>query len=207
MAETAQTETAGKKAKTPTKAQPANKGRGAGLRAKAKLEAVLANEIAKEKQEEAQRKAIGRPTVYSDELARVICKRISDGEHISTLIEDGLISSNGTFYRWQEANPAFREAVERAQEARAELWADELIEIADNPLLDPNDRRIRVETRWKVIGSLLYRRYGVKQQVDINQRIDVGSTAAEVLMRLTTQAREAKQLAAPQIIDVTPEKG
>jgi hypothetical protein len=95
----------------------------------------------------------------------------------------------------------------RAQEARAEVWADQLIEIADNPLLDPNDRRIRVETRWKVIGSLLYRRYGVKQQVDINQRIDVGSTAAEVLMRLTTQAREAKQLAAPRIIDVTPQRG
>lgn len=147
-------------------------------------------------------KHIGRPSGYSKELGEIICKRISDGEHISNLIRDGLISSNGALYRWQEANPEFREAVERAQEARAEVWADQLIEIADNANLDPNDRRVRVETRWKVIGSLLYRRYGVKQQIDINQKIDVGSTAAGVLMRLTEQAKQARL--EHQVIDITP---
>ena len=194
MAETAQTETTPRQ----TKAR-------SGREVRAQIETALAKELANERAEEAKNKAIGRPTVYSEKLGDLICRRIANGCHVSTLIEDGLGPSHSTMWRWQEANPAFRTAVERAQEARAEVWADQLIEIADNPLLDPNDRRIRVETRWKVIGSLLYRRYGVKQQVDINQKIDVGSTAAEVLMRLTTQAREAR-LPAPQIIDVTPTK-
>ena len=191
--------TAAKNSRAPVKIR-------SGHETRERIESALAKELAKERQEEARNKAIGRPTVYSPELGDLICRKIANGTPVSRLIEDGLVPSHSTMWRWQEANPEFRAAVERAQEARAEVWADQLIEIADNSDLDPNDRRIRVETRWKVIGSLLYRRYGVKQQVDVNQRIDVGSTAAEVLMRLTEQARQAK-LQAPDIIDITPTKG
>jgi len=186
MAETAQ---------TPAKAQPAKT-------RKTRAEVLAARDKAIEK----SKQIIGRPRDFTPELGEYIVQRIRNGAHYSQLVKEKLVTNYNNLALWKEQEPAFKEAVERAQEERAELWADQLIEIADDPLLDPNDRRIRVETRWKVIGSLLYRRYGVKQQVDINQRIDVGSTAAEVLMRLTTQAREAKQLAAPQIIDVTPTK-
>ena len=197
MPETAQTDaTAVKKSRAPAKPR-------SGREVRAQVETALAKELAKEQNEQAKAKALGRPTVYSEELGDLICRKIANGTPVSTLIAEGLVPSHSTMWRWQEANPDFRTAVERAQEARAEVWADQLIEIADNSELDPNDRRIRVETRWKVIGSLLYRRYGVKQQVDINQKIDVGSTAAEVLMRLTEQAKQAK-LQAPDIIDITP---
>jgi hypothetical protein len=67
-------------------------------------------------------------------------------------------------------NEPFRQAVARAQEERAELWADQLIEIADTDE-DANRARVRIDARWKVIGSLLYRRYGVKQSIDINQNV------------------------------------
>ena len=194
MAETAQTQAAGKKAKPPTKAQPAKT-------RKTRAEVLAARDEAIEK----SKQIIGRPRDFTPELGEYIVQRIRNGAHYSQLVKEKLVTNYNNLALWKEQEPAFREAVERAQEERAELWADQLIEIADDPLLDPNDRRIRVETRWKVIGSLLYRRYGVKQQVDINQKIDVGSTAAEVLMRLTTQAREAR-LPAPQIIDVTPTK-
>lgn len=160
---------------------------------------------AREKAIEKSKQIIGRPRDYTPEVADCIVQRIRNGAHYSDLVREELVTNYNNIAAWKEQDPAFKEAVERAQEDRAELWADQLIEIADDSTLDPNDRRIRVETRWKVIGSLLYRRYGVKQQIDVNQRIDVGTTAAEVLMRLTEQAKQAK-LSAPQIIDVTPTK-
>ncbi len=148
-------------------------------------------------------KHIGRPTIFSQSLADAIVNHIICGGHMSAVKEKFGIDP-GTIWSWRKKHEAFDEAVARAEEARAELWSDQLIEIADSAELDPNDRRVRVETRWKVIGSLLYRRYGVKQQIDINQKIDVGSTAAGVLMRLTEQAKQARL--EHQVIDITPSK-
>lgn len=196
MPETAQTDTGTAKRGKAAAAKTA----GAPVKTRRTRAEVLA---ARDKAIEKSKQIIGRPRDYTPELGAYIVQRIRNGAHYSDLVEEGLVTNYNNLALWKEQDPSFKDAVERAQEERAELWADQLIEIADNPLLDPNDRRIRVETRWKVIGSLLYRRYGVKQQVDINQRIDVGSTAAEVLMRLTEQAKQAK-LSAPNIIDVTP---
>lgn len=147
-------------------------------------------------------KAIGRPSNYNAEVAEAVVRHITGGGHIERLKELYGIHPQ-TIWVWRQKHPEFNEAVERAQEARAELWADQLVSIADDPLIDPNDRRVRVDTRWKVIGSLLYRRYGVKAQVDVNQKIDIGTTAAEVLMRLTERAKQAKM---ERLIDVTPSR-
>ena len=69
-----------------------------------------------------------------------------------------------------------------------------------------NDTSAPSASRVTAATALLDRGWGKPQQ-SVEARVsvgDVGVTAAEVLMRLTTQAREAK-IAAAQIIDVTPQ--
>lgn len=138
---------------------------------------------------------MGRPSTFTQERAKEIVDHISGGGHVSKLVEQGIVPNTTTLARWMREHEDFRQAVARAQEERAELWADQLIEIADLDE-DPQRARVRIEARWKVIGSLLYRRYGVKQQVDINQNINVAVIQAEQLMQLSQRGRDA--------IDVTP---
>jgi hypothetical protein len=144
-------------------------------------------------------KKIGRPSGYSEERAREICERISAGAHLNKLVEEGIVPSLAAYARWTRDNEAFREAVARAQEDRAELWADQLIEIADTDE-DANRARVRIDARWKVIGSLLYRRYGVKQSIDINQNVNVAVAHADALLRLAGQAKQIETT----YKDVTP---
>ena len=42
------------------------------------------------------------------------------------------------------------------------MLADECISIADNPTLDPNDKRIRIDTRLRLIGKWNAKKYGDK---------------------------------------------
>ena len=146
-------------------------------------------------------KKTGRPALVTPELKVEICDEIANGKSYQQLIKEKKFSCMATLYRWMEADPDFRANVERAQEIRAEGYADELISIADDKRLDPNDRRVRLDARWKVVGSLLWRRYGVKQQVDINQNINVAVVHAEQLMQLTRAAREAPQIEDHSLIE------
>jgi ADP-ribose pyrophosphatase YjhB (NUDIX family) len=151
--------------------------------------------VAYEAEAQRPKAKMGRPSTFTQERAKEIVDHISGGGHVSKLVEQGIVPNTTTLARWMRQNEDFREAVARAQEERAELWADQLIEIADTDE-DPNRARVRIDARWKVIGSLLYRRYGVKQQVDINQNINVAVIQAEQLMQLSQRGRNA--------IDVTP---
>lgn len=138
---------------------------------------------------------MGRPSTFTQQKAQEIVDHISGGGHVSKLVEQGIVPNTTTLSRWMREHEDFRQAVARAQEERAELWSDQLIEIADTDE-DPQRARVRIEARWKVIGSLLYRRYGVKQQIDINQNVNVAVIQAEQLMQLSQRGRET--------IDVTP---
>lgn len=148
-----------------------------------------------------QPKKMGRPSSYSQEVADRICEHIAEGGFATDLHRFGLPGTS-TLSRWMAEREDFRDAYTRARERRAETFAQQIVEIADTEE-DPQRARNRIEARKWLAMKLLPRVYGDKQEVTVNH--DVGSTAAEVLMRLTTQAREAR-LPAPQIIDVTPTK-
>ncbi len=128
---------------------------------------------------------MARPSKYTEELANLICERISNssvGLH-KICKEDGF-PAYSTVFKWlSEADKtSFIDKYARAREAQAELLADEIISIADD---DENDvtiteegvspkinydniqrARLRVDARkWK--ASKLYpKKYGDKIEVD-----------------------------------------
>jgi hypothetical protein len=46
-----------------------------------------------------------------------------------------------------------------------EAWSDQLVRIADNELLEPNDRRVRIDTRKWLMSKLHPGKYGDKVTV------------------------------------------
>jgi hypothetical protein len=59
----------------------------------------------------------------------------------------------------------FAQAYARARSLQVETWSDELLAIADDDRLEPNDRRVRLDTRKWLMSKLNPSRYGDKVQV------------------------------------------
>ena len=59
----------------------------------------------------------------------------------------------------------FSAAYARARRQQVEAWSDELLKIADDPRLEPNDRRVRLDTRKWIMARLNPNRWGDKVTV------------------------------------------
>jgi len=76
----------------------------------------------------------GRPTIYTEELATTICRRIAEGESLRSICADEAMPSASTICRWllEPDKKTFWEQYAHARNVQAELMFDELLEIADN---------------------------------------------------------------------------
>lgn len=105
--------------------------------------------------------------MYSQEIADKVCELIASGKSLRQIHALGEMPAPSTVLFWRDKYPEFAEHYTRALEARTELMAEELIEIADGePDADVNRDRLRVETRKWVAAKLLPKKYGDKQQVE-----------------------------------------
>lgn len=149
----------------------------------------------------------GRPSIYSQELAETICKRLAQGESMRSICFDDDMPSQATIYNWlaDEKMCSFLEMYTRAREVQAECLAEEIISIADDgandTYIDDEGQRktdydniarskLRVEARKWVAAKLLPRKYGDRVQVDHTGTIEVDITARKDQLR--------------QLLDITP---
>lgn len=111
---------------------------------------------------EAPKRKRGRPSIYSRELAETICRRLARGETMRSICDDEGMPDITTVFKWEAESPEFIHLSSRAREHGTHMMADECISIADNPTLDPNDKRIRIDTRLRLIGKWNAKKYGDK---------------------------------------------
>lgn len=108
---------------------------------------------------------MARPTIFNDELARVICERIAKGESVRTICKDDDMPDAGSIYNWllDEDKKEFFKQYAKAKDAQAELMFDELLDIADSGNMDDSNRaRLRVDTRKWYLSKVLPKKYGDK---------------------------------------------
>ncbi|SEA16458.1 hypothetical protein [Microbulbifer marinus] len=74
-----------------------------------------------------------RPTIYNDELAEQICRRIADGESLHRICADSDMPSRSTVLLWLRSGerPEFLNQYLDAKDAKADFLADQVLEIAD----------------------------------------------------------------------------
>ena len=103
----------------------------------------------------------GRPSIYSAELAERICERLAEGEPLVKICGDPEMPSFGTVYRWERDNEEFRQLSAQAREIGTHYMAGDCIVIADGEG-DPADKRVRIDTRLRLIGKWNAKNYGDK---------------------------------------------
>lgn len=120
----------------------------------------------------------GRPTDYMPELADLICERIANGESLRTICADESMPGKSTVFRWLATYSDFGTKYAHAREEQADLYAESIVEIADELEVQAVYRgedvkldlspsavarnRLRVDARKWYASKLAPKKYGDK---------------------------------------------
>jgi hypothetical protein len=128
---------------------------------------------------------VGRPSVYTEEIAAEICSRIAAGETLNQISRDERMPPRTTVLGWVlDDREGFSDRYARARDMQFEAWADEITEISDDGTNDWMERenkdgssttvlngehvqrsRLRVDSRKWLLSKLKPERYGDKLAV------------------------------------------
>ena len=112
-------------------------------------------------------------TNYTREVADTICARMAEGESLRSICRTPGIPSEGTVRGWAVRDvDGFSDRYRAARSLLVEYWADQILDIADEPELDPRDRQIRVHTRQWLMSKLAPRRFGGLRDRDVLRIMD-----------------------------------
>ena len=90
----------------------------------------------------------------------------------------------------------------RALEFRAEIWADAMIEIADDLKIDPQRARNMIDARKWNATKANPRKFGERVDLNIQQSIDISATLQEARLRILRPVRDLLTKTGPQAIDL-----
>lgn len=104
----------------------------------------------------------GRPTDFNEEIAEEIVSLLAQGISLSKICEREGMPHYITVLKWQKRHPEFGLNSARAKIDGTHALADQCLEIADDKNLEPADKRVRIDTRIRLIGKWNSRNYGDK---------------------------------------------
>lgn len=125
-------------------------------------------------------KKIGRPTIFTQDLADKICAQLAMGESLRTVCKADEMPSLQTIFNWFRTQKGFVEQYARAKEESADALTDEILDIADDGSNDWMEihkngydstvvdqeavqrSKLRVETRKWIASKLKPKKYGDK---------------------------------------------
>jgi hypothetical protein len=104
---------------------------------------------------------MGRPSKRTPAVVEEIATRLAHGEPLAKICADDHMPDFSTVWRWENEDEEFRKVSAHAREVGTHHIADDCIQIADGAG-DPADKRIRIDTRLRLIGKWNAKRYGEK---------------------------------------------
>lgn len=75
---------------------------------------------------------MGRPTIYSEDIADEVCRRLAEGESLRSICKDDHLPTKSTILLWvvDQRHESFSDQYRRAREAAGYAHADEITHIA-----------------------------------------------------------------------------
>lgn len=166
----------------------------------------------------------GRTCLLTPELADTLCERIASGRSLVSICKEDDMPSIASVFSWlskgseENPEPPFKDLLDkyvRAREIQAELYATEIIDIADdgandtyrddegNIIVDHDvlgRSKLRVDARKWIVSKLLPKKYGERQNVEVSHKGAIACVTVDLhrISQLIDQAatgREAGALA------------
>jgi IS30 family transposase len=162
---------------------------------------------------EPTKKRTGRPSKYTPELAREITERLSEGEPLRQICRDAHMPEWRTIYDWMYRDETLSAAIARAREIGYDKMAEEVLQIADTPVMGHTQtvddkgstirtedmlghRKLQIETRLKLLAKWNPKKYGDRTTIagDADNPLKVDVDAKELFDRILTNMELAKQV-------------
>lgn len=108
----------------------------------------------------------GRPSIYSEELADMICASLASGASLRKICDAEGMPDRETVRRWQLENEDFAAKCARARDVQADEYFDRVLEVVDGATAEsaPADRVKLAGLQW-MAAKLAPKRYGDKTLV------------------------------------------
>lgn len=103
----------------------------------------------------------GRPPIYNEDLAKLICRRLANGESLRAICDDKEMPDRGTVLGWVDDYPEFATMYARARDRQQEAYAEDGVYIADTEP-DPTRARNRILSRQWYAEKLKPKKFGPK---------------------------------------------
>ena len=145
----------------------------------------------------------GRPSKYTPELAREMIERLSEGEPLRQICRDQHMPEWRTIYDWMYRDPELSAAIARARDIGYDKMAEEVLEIADTPVMGQiqtmddkgstirtedmlGHRKLQIETRLKLLAKWNPKKYGDRTTLagDAENPVVVQSDTTEELKEI-----------------------
>ena len=111
----------------------------------------------------------GKPTKLDPETLIAICEDVANGKTMSAAAKERDITPSAVRKALLRDDALFQLST-HARELGCDALADQCIEIADSAVIDPQDKRIRIDTRIRLIGKWSSR-YSDKLTVESNSTV------------------------------------
>jgi hypothetical protein len=126
----------------------------------------------------------GRPYLYSEKITDAICERLAKGDSLADICREVAMPTATSVYHWLNIHPGFSEKYARARVVQADVLFDQIIKIADTPVIGIKTitkptgtettegdmiehRRLQVDARKWVASKLAPKKYGEKVTQEI----------------------------------------
>jgi len=107
----------------------------------------------------------GRPSKYTEALAQEICDRIANGESLKRITDGSDMPSRPTVHAWLITKPEFLNKYNTAKQMQADVYADEMDDIAHDESIDTQRAKLIIDTRKWTASKLKPKKYGDKLDV------------------------------------------
>jgi len=134
---------------------------------------------------------MGRPSSYTTETAEKICEAIAAGGHLHIICQkEDWAPHERTVHRWLQDREDFRQIYAHARERQQEVFAAEVVLIADTEP-DPARARNRMDARKWHASKVAPKKWG--DRVEIEAKVETTGAASEALLAFLGALEAKKQ--------------
>ena len=148
-----------------------------------------------------------RPTSFTQRTADTICERLAGGLSLRAICRNKAMPAKSTVFKWLAENSTFSDQYARAREAQADVFIDDIVDIADTPKIGTKrklmpggkvelstgdmieHRRLQIETRKWVAARMRPKKYGDKLDIDQKTTHEAGDSVAALMKAIDGRTR------------------